>query len=201
MIPWSDIKAAIKALVVNVSKLDAAQVRWRDEAEGDSWTMAPTVFLAVRDITQTGIEEERREAASPLKTANVNVCAQKTFVLGVRVEGFTQDVSDPRHAGALLETIKIRMRRSSSIEQLNGLLGLSSLTGSTKVDYTDADGRRICAYTADFFYLVADNDTDDRESSGDVIDEVIADGTLNTVDPANPTGNKQLPIHLDVSDS
>lgn len=179
MIDWKTIKPLLKSLVIELTQLDDKRVRWRDEPEGSTWAAEPMVYLRARGIDGFGIGEEITDEL-PDGTQEVSVCVQKSFTLSMRVESFTQDVSDPNFAGNVLERFKTRRWRTSTVERMHKLLSILTWTPTVWFDYLDNDGRQVSCYNADFVFGAADNDIDTTPGAGDVIEETIVQGTVTS---------------------
>lgn len=196
MINWPVIKSTAKALVADLTKLGPERVRWRDEAEGSTWTKDASIYLAVRDIRDLDYGQELRSNATDTDgnvidtDQDVTIAVQKAFTLSVRCESFSQDLSDKRHAGAILDAFSTRLCRSSTIERLRGIFAIADSTPPLWIGYVDND-RQVSVYQMDLFCLTVDNDIDDTVGAGSYIDEIEIEGTI--VDGAN-----QRTIDLDI---
>jgi hypothetical protein len=191
VIDWAGIKSVTKPLVAQLCGIPVSQVRWAEESEGSMWTNDPQVRLTIRSVTEIGVDEERR-VDDGTHEGIITVVGPRTFTLEVHAESQVQDVSDARHAGALLSTFKTRLSRTSTVEALQAYYAVSERGPTQYVPYRDANGALIDTYTLDLICLTADNDTDDSPDSGQFIGEVIGDGKVNI------DGGVQIDVPFDV---
>lgn len=175
MIDWAPIKSGIKSLLVD---LTGVTPRWNDEAEGGVWSGDPSLWLRLRALSEIGYEDERRSQPTATDDAIVNTTQQKTFTLSIRAESFSQDIADPRHAGAMLETIKTRLKRRSTAIRLAGLFSIATYQPTKFFNYRDADDRLLNVYVMDLNCATVDNDIDTTPGAGGWINEVTTVGTI-----------------------
>ena len=181
MIQWLNIKLAAKSTIVSLLALQPSQVRWRDEAEGGAWTNSPALWLRLFGLGEIGHAEELRynDPSTPDADAVVTVTQQKRFTLSVRAESFEQKIQGIAHAGSMLETLKTRLRRTSSVEKLAGIFAIAQYLPTRFVDYVDENNRQVSAYVMDLSCLTVDNDVDSTTGAGGWINEVKGTGTIN----------------------
>jgi hypothetical protein len=181
MIDWGNIKAAVNDLISDLSGLSPSAIRWRDQAEGTAWVEDPAVFLSIDNIVGNGIEEERVTAVGD-NNQEVELLGQRQFTLSVQCESFEQDLISPRHAANVIETIKIRFIRSSSIERYRGIFGIRDYMDTKSFKYRN-QGRMICAYAFDLLCLTANSDIDRMPNAGNWIGRTLVDSdTIDDVD-------------------
>lgn len=168
MIDWVSIKALAKAVLVDLS---GVAVVWQDEAEGSAWTQMPCIFVRISSLGQVDQAMELREDDDAGHDQTVTLAVQKRFTLSLRCESFDQDLASGRHAGDILERVKTRLRRSSTIERLRGIFAVQQVLGTAWFRY-ESQGRQVSAYTLDLLCATADNDVDDTDGAGGYIDEV-----------------------------
>ncbi len=167
MIDWANIKATAKSVL---GDLAGCRVVWQDEAEGTVWDQAPILYLRISALAQIGIPVELRDD-NPNGDQTVTVAAQKRFTLSLRCESFDQDLAGGQHAGDILERVKTRLKRSSTIERLRGVFAVQELLGAARFEYV-SQGRQVSCYTLDLGCATADNDVDDTQGAGGNITEV-----------------------------
>jgi len=190
MIDWQTIRTVAKSLVEDLS---GVTVRWQDEAEGTVWDNAPIIYLRVSALVGVGIPEEQYKDAVP-DDMLVNVAAQKRFTLSLRAESFDQNLADGQHAGAILETLKTRLKRTTTIERLRNIFCIQESLNSSWFNYTN-QGRQVSAYTLDLLCATVDNDTEDTAGAGGYIDEVmVQSNSVRNID-GTPTATQ---VNLDI---
>lgn len=200
MIDWAGLKRATSPLFARLMGLTLAQLRWSDEAEGGAWTQDPHAELTITLGNTIGQDEERQDDSAagdvggPTNDVTVIVCGPRTFTLTVAVESIVQDIGDKRSAQLILENLKTRLGRTTSIEALTPWYAISDWSGTKRVPYRDKEGRLINRYVADFFCLTADNDTDTTPDAGGWIGEVIGSGTVT------PDGGNPIAVNFDVKE-
>lgn len=197
MIDWATIKKTAHDVIAGVMHLEPGQVRWRDEAEGGTWMRSPTLLLSIFAPSDVGYAEERRTHANDTDDAQVVVSQQKSFTLSVRAESFTQKIDEPNHGAALLETLKTRLQRSTSISRLAGIFAITSFDKTRPFDYVDESNRKVSAHVMDLMCATVDNDLDTSEGAGGWIREVRGSGTIKETGPGNPPADTT--INLDVT--
>lgn len=192
MIAWATIKPIISAQVARIAELPETSVRWVDEPSGLVNGVFPIVWLRVSSVVSVGMDEERYQYSGNMFDGNlVNMTGPRQFTLSIRAESFTNDIADDRHAGNIIERIKVRIRRSSSLQERNGSFGIAEHLGTKWISYIEA-GRPINAYVCDFLCNTVDNDTDTTEGASDWIREAIVDGTVK-----DTTGATLGTVHVD----
>jgi len=184
MIDWAQIKEMAHAIISDLTDLGPERVRWRDETEGAEWADDPVIYLAIRDVRTLGSDEELRENALTEDGVlldvdqTVVISAQKLFTLSLQCESFSQDVSDGRHAGAILDKFVTRLSRSTTIERLRGIFAVTDSTPPLNIGVVDED-RKLSVYAMDLFCATVDNDLDDSAGSGGFIDEIEIEGIVD----------------------
>lgn len=188
MIDWTSIKSAVRPAISDLTALPAAQVKWRDESAGSGWITDPTIYLRLKDITEVGYQQEVRSDNAPADQT-VTVTQQKQFTLSIRAESFSQPIDSPKHAGALIDVLRTRLKRTTSTERFHGLFSILLYQRVQFFEYVNQD-RQVCAYVMDLTCGAVDNDIDTTTGAGGYINEVIGTGTVGGV--PSPTINLDI---------
>jgi hypothetical protein len=181
MITRAQVKATMGGILSNIAEIPPNAIRWMDEAQGAVWTDAPALFLRISPIQGQGIDTESI-AGEGADDVVVTVDGQRRFTLSIRCESFEQDFASPQHAANVADTLRIRLKRSSTIAQWRGVCALESIQPTKRIDYKSA-GRSVSAYAIDLMMRTADQDVDTTAGSGDWIGEAIITGALGPSDP------------------
>lgn len=180
-IDWINIKGVITTLIADISGLGPTGVKWQDEAEGGMWVVDPAVFLRISSVVGIGVEEERR-SESLGNDQVVDLVGQRQFTLSIRAESFEQNIASPRHASTVIENIKTRLIRTSTIEQYSGIFSIRDYMDAKWFNYTN-QGRQVSAYVFDLICLTVNSDIDNTLGAGSWINEVLVrSNTINGVD-------------------
>jgi len=183
VIDWPAIKDLAKTVIADLS---GAKVVWQDEAEGSAWDTTPIIYLRISALGDVGIPAESVD-----EDETVTVSSQKRFTLSLRGESFDQDLASGKHAGALLETVKTRLGRSSTIERLRGVFCVQETLGTSWFNYA-SQGRQVSCYVLDLACATVDNDVDEL-TSGDFIEEVLI-----TSDKVRDIGGQETNTQVDL---
>lgn len=189
-IAWNKIKPAIQLQMSDLSGLDSSSVRWVDEPSGLVNGILPVIWLRVSSVTSVGCEEERYNDNGD---GTRNMCGVREFTLGIRCESFTADIADDRHSGNIIERIKIRLWRSSSVDERAGLFAIRDYAATKWFSYI-ADGRPIQTHMLDLFCITVNNDTDISDGADAVIEEALVSGPVKDTS-GNTLGNVSLDIN------
>jgi hypothetical protein len=183
MIDWATIKPSISSQIATITGLAPAPngpVRFVDEPGGQLAGISPLVWLRIDNIVTVGVDREvRTDNGTGQQT--VTVVGDREFTLKVRVESFTPDIADPKHAANVGEAIKTRLKRSTSAQARAGIWGVREVLATKKLEYVEAN-RPITAYLVDVLCCTVDNDVDATTGVGDWIGEVQGSGTVKQQD-------------------
>lgn len=182
MISRAQVKATMGGILSTIAEIPPNAIRWMDEAQGSVWTGSPALFLRISPTSTQGIDVESVTAEGDSNPQVVTVDGQRRFTLSVRCESFEQDIASPEHAANIADTIRIRLKRTSTIAQWRGVCALEAMQPTNRVPYKN-QGRNVSAYVIDLMMRTADQDIDTTLGSGDWIGEVIIDGQVGPTDP------------------
>lgn len=184
MIDWLTIKPLAQEVIRDLS---GCKVVWQEESQGTTWEKDPIVYLRISSLVQFGTPAEvRQDDPHGIVDSTVIVSAQKRFTLSLRAESFDQDLEDGKHAGDILERVKTRLKRSSTIERLRGVFCVLQELGANSFTYRNQN-RIVSCYTLDLLCGTVDNDIDDAVNAGGFIDEIRATSHFVRGPDGNPT--------------
>lgn len=192
MIDWATIKSTAHDVIADVMQLKPDQVRWRDEAEGGTWMLDPTITLRIFGTSDIGYAEELRSTPNATDDQVVTVSQQKRFTLSVRAESFTQKIDDPKNAAAMLETLKTRLQRSTSITRMAGIFGIAAFQSSKNASYVDENNRMVNAFVMDLSCSTVDNDVDTSQDAGKWIGSTQGQGVIKQTGPGSPPADTTI---------
>ena len=178
MIDFATIKSEITAFMPDLTGLPAAQIRWRDQAEGSAWVADPSVWMRLQAVTRRGIEEEFRQDNGPGQQA-VTMHGQRQFTWNIRAESFEQDISSVKFAGNVLDTMCTRLMRSTSIFARTSF-AIVHRTATQFFSYKD-QGRQVSCYVLDILCATKETDIDTSERAGDWIGSARVYGDIDGV--------------------
>ena len=180
MIDFVTIKPLVASQIAALTGLDPKLVRWVDEPSGTLAGALPVIWLCIDPLGSIGIDYEQR-TDNGTDEQIVTVVGQRQFTLKIRIESFTPDIADTRHAANLGEALRTRLFRSTAKQSRAGVFAVSQVLMTKKLEYVEAN-RPINAYLMDLLCLAASNDVDDTPGTGDWIGEVQGSGTIKNDD-------------------
>ncbi len=185
MINFPAIKAEINAFMPSLSGLPAAQIRWRDEAAGSAYMPGTTsLYMRLMTTSRVGIEEEFREAGpAPTADQTVTLVGQRQFSWNLRAESFEQDIASAKFAGNILDTICLRLMRSTSIFARTSF-GIVHRTPTQFFSYKDS-GRQVSCYVLDILCATKETDVDTTRGAGDWIGAAHVTGDIDGTEQVN----------------
>jgi hypothetical protein len=167
VINWPVIKQTAHDVITD---LTGAKVIWSDESQGGIWEQGAIIYARISALKGSGIPEEDREP-NGTDDQTVTMVAQKTFTLSLRCETFNQDLGSGKHAGDIMERLKTRLKRTSTIERLRGIFAVQEELATNRFSYA-SQGRQVSCYVLDLGCATVDVDTDDTEDAGGFINRV-----------------------------
>ncbi len=181
---WSDIRPALAGIVSDLTGIPPASVVWRGSVAATSAVIGTRAILSVNSIQTAGVDIEVYDPpAHPTDPAVVTRYGQRQFTWSILIE--SQNLQLP--ARELIDLIRIRLQRTTTITRLNAVgVAVSTFLSTTQNDHI-ASGRMVTVGIMDVRMLAGDMDIDETIGSGDWIGEAIIDGSI----PPNT-------VHLDV---
>lgn len=179
-IDWATIKSTIVSQVATLTGLAASRIRWVDEPSGTLAGALPVIWLRVSSVVSNGIEWETR-VDNPPSNQTVTVSGLREFTLSIRCDSFSFDVADANYSGNIIEALKVRLRRSTSIMARAGVFGIRALLATNWISYIESN-RPISSHTLDILCLTVDNDVDATSAAGNWIGEVTGSGPVKQQD-------------------
>lgn len=179
-VDWATIKSAVASQIATLTGLDPRLVRWVDEPSGTLAGSLPVVWLRVSSLVPVGMDYETR-TDNGTGEQTVTVVGQRDFTLSIRIESFTPDIADDRHAINIGEALRVRLKRSTSIQDRSGIFAVREILMSKWISYIESN-RPISAYMMDVLCGAVSTDVDDTTGAGDWIGEVQGTGTIKEQD-------------------
>lgn len=175
-IDWTTIKSTISSQVATLTGLDPRNVRWNDEPSGTLAGALPIIWLRVSSLVQAGVDYETR-SDNGTGEQTITVVGQRDFTLSIRIESFTPDIADDRHAMNIGEALRVRLKRSTSVQARSGIFAVRQILMSKWLGYVESE-RPLSTYVLDILCGTVDVDIDDTTGAGDWISEVQGMGTV-----------------------
>lgn len=179
-VDWATIKSTISSQIATLTKLDPRYVRWVDEPSGTLAGALPVVWLRVSSLVPVGMDYETR-ADNGTGEQTVTVVGQRDFTLSIRIESFTPDIADDRHSMNIGEALRVRLKRSTSIQARSGIFSVREILMSKWLGYIESN-RPVSTYILDLLCGTVSTDVDDTTGAGDWIGEVQGSGTIKNQD-------------------
>lgn len=190
---WPVKKAAMLAVVSDISGVPLDSVVWRGSPQARSMLVGTRIVMRINSIISVGDDETRLSPSANLSNNQLaNQCGQRQFTWSIMVE--TQQTTATDSADVIMDRIRVRMGRPTTLVRLREVGVAFNNVAGTASDDALMSGRTASWAMTDFYMNAVENDTDDSVEAGQWIEEAIIDS-----DTFNDAGGPISPqLHIDV---